>query len=61
MNQAKVEVPCKKCDKGQVWLTKRQIETGVTTKNIERTKCPCCKGKWWDCMSCYIEETYEGE
>lgn len=55
------KVKCKKCDRGLAWLTREQIETGNTTKKIERTKCPCCKGKYEDCMSCYIEETYEAE
>lgn len=58
MDKKKIEVVCKRCDKGVTFLAPRQLETGVTTKKIERVKCHCCKGKWWDCMQCYIEKEY---
>ena len=46
------EIPCKKCDKGVVWVTVQQVETGNTTKGMKRAKCSCCRGYWWDCKNC---------
>lgn len=55
----KREVPvisCKKCYQGKVWVTERQVETGVTTKKGDWLTCECCEGNWKRCIECTVEE-----
>jgi hypothetical protein len=56
MNREIPTIQCKKCYRGQVWITERQVETGTTTKKGEWITCGCCGGKWERCIECTIEE-----